>query len=792
MKVSLSWLKEWVEVTLAPQALASRLTLAGFEVESCEPAAADFSGVVVAALLEAAPHPQADKLRVCRVDVGGGQILQIVCGAANARAGLKVALAQVGASLPGGMAIKAAALRGVESQGMLCSARELGMAQTSDGILELPADAPLGVDLRTYLDLNDTIIDVSIYPNRGDAMSVQGLSREVSALLRQPSRRPAWQPVSTTSTATHGLKVLAPKAAPRVLTRVVEGIDNTRATPVWMQERLRRSGLRSISPVVDITNYVMLELGQPLHAYDLRQLDGAMQVRMAHTGESLQLLDGRQIALATDELVIADSSKAIGLAGVMGGMGSSMTTDTSTVLLEVAYFAPSAIAGRARRHGLQTDASQRFERGVDPQGQLLAMERATQLLLELCGGSAGPIAAAVEEGVDAPRASLVLRRNQLSRLLGVSFADDEVAQALQALQMRVEALPEGWRISPPSWRFDLAIEPDLIEEVARVIGLDRITEVPARFPQRFGKRPESLVEERVVLDTLVVRGYQEAINYAFCDPVIQQRLLPEMQSVKLANPIAANMGVMRLSLWPGLLQAALDNQRRQQDRVRLFELGSVFLREGTVVSEPRRVAGIALGLRVPEQWADKAEDVGFHDVKADLEALISLSNASQDFVFDSKSLPCLHPGRSAAVYRDGVCIGHLGELHPELVKQMGFVGAPVLFELDLIAATRQTVARAAQVSRFPQVRRDLSVTLPRETPLSALQTRVRVAAGTLLRELRCFDVYQGQGIESGRKSIAFGLILQDNDKTLTDEDADRLVAAVADDLRLNLDARLRE
>ncbi|MCX7037515.1 MAG: phenylalanine--tRNA ligase subunit beta [Proteobacteria bacterium] len=731
MKVSLSWLKEWVEVTLAPQALASRLTLAGFEVESCEPAAADFSGVVVASLLEAAPHPQADKLRVCRVDVGGGQILQIVCGAANARAGLKVALAQVGASLPGGMAIKAAALRGVESQGMLCSARELGMAQTSDGILELPADAPLGVDLRTYLDLNDTIIDVSIYPNRGDAMSVQGLSREVSALLRQPSRRPAWQPVSTTSTATHGLKVLAPKAAPRVLTR-------------------------------------------------------------AHTGESLQLLDGRQIALATDELVIADSSKAIGLAGVMGGMGSSMTTDTSTVLLEVAYFAPSAIAGRARRHGLQTDASQRFERGVDPQGQMLAMERATQLLLELCGGSAGPIAAAVEEGVDAPRASLVLRRNQLTRLLGVSFADDEVAQALQALQMRVEALPEGWRISPPSWRFDLAIEPDLIEEVARVIGLDRITEVPARFPQRFGKRPESLVDERVVLDTLVVRGYQEAINYAFCDPVIQQRLLPEMQSVKLANPIAANMGVMRLSLWPGLLQAALDNQRRQQDRVRLFELGSVFLREGTVVSEPRRVAGIALGLRVPEQWADKAEDVGFHDVKADLEALISLSNASQDFVFDSKSLPCLHPGRSAAVYRDGVCIGHLGELHPELVKQMGFVGAPVLFELDLIAATRQTVARAAQVSRFPQVRRDLSVTLPRETPLSALQTRVRVAAGTLLRELRCFDVYQGQGIESGRKSIAFGLILQDNDKTLTDEDADRLVTAVADDLRLNLDARLRE
>ena len=792
MKVSLSWLKEWVEVTLAPQALASRLTLAGFEVESCEPAAPPFSGVMVASVLDAQPHPQADKLRVCRVDAGNGDVLQIVCGAANARAGLKVALARVGANLPGGLAIQAAALRGVDSQGMLCSARELGLSTQSDGILELPLDAPVGSDLRAYLDLDDTIVDVSIYPNRGDAMSVQGLSREISALLRQPSRRPPWPTVDVSSTAQHPLQVLAPQAAPRVLIRVVEGIDNTRLTPMWMQERLRRAGLRTISPVVDVTNYVMLELGQPLHAYDLRCLDGALQVRMAAAGESLQLLDGRHIELAQDELVIADSSKAIGLAGVMGGMGSSMTADSTTVLLEVAYFAPAAIAGRARRHGLQTDASQRFERGVDPQGQQLAMDRATALLIELCGGKAGPVTAAAAEGVDDARPSLVLRRSQLSRLLGVSFADDEVAQALQSLQMQVETVPVGFHVAPPSWRFDLAIEPDLIEEVARVIGLDRISEVPARFPQRFGKRPESVIDERVVLDTLVMRGYQEAINYAFCDPQVQQRLLPEGQPVALANPIAANLGVMRLSLWPGLVQAALDNQRRQQDRVRLFEVGSVFLREDNGVSEPRRIAGIALGLRLPEQWADKAEAVAFHDVKADLEAIISLSNCLQEFVFDNVSLSCLHPGRSAAVYRDGLCIGHLGELHPELAKQLGFIGAPVLFELDLLVATRQPLVRAAPVSRFPQVRRDLSVTLPVGTPLSALQTRVRVAAGTLLRELRCFDVYQGQGIESGRKSIAFGLILQDNDKTLTDEDADRLVAAVADDLRATLDARLRE
>lgn len=792
MKVSLSWLREWVEINLDPQSLSSRLTLAGFEVESCEPAAPAFQGVVVARVLEALPHPQADKLRVCQVDAGAPQPLQIVCGAANVRTGLRVALAQVGATLPGGVSIGSAALRGVQSQGMLCSAKELGLAATSEGLLELPDDAPIGADLRRYLDLDDAVLEVSIYPNRGDAMSVRGLSREVAALLAQPAHAPSWQAVPVTTDAAHPLQVLAPQAAPRVLTRVVQGINNTCATPLWMQERLRRAGLRSISPVVDITNYVMLELGQPLHAYDLRQLNGGMQVRWATAGERLTLLDGRQLALASDELVIADEAQAIGLAGVMGGQGSAMTADTTTVLLEVAHFAPSAIAGRARRHGLQTDASQRFERGVDPHGQALAMERATGLLLQLCGGNAGPVTEVAAAGINALRPALRLRRSQLSRLLGVSFTDAQVHQALHALQMQVTDTADGWQVTPPSWRFDITIEPDLIEEVVRVIGLDQVSETPARLPQRFGRRPEAMVDERVLLDTLVARGYHEAINYAFCDPQVQQQLLPHAQALQLANPIAANLAVMRLSLWPGLIQAALDNQRRQQDRVRLFELGSVFLREQGQVREPRRVAGIALGWRAPERWAQRAEPVDFHDVKGDIEAILHLSNCMQDFVFDSVSLPCLHPGRSAAIHRDGQCIGHIGQLHPQLADSLGFVGAPVLFELDLLAATRQPLVRAAPVSRFPQVRRDLSVTLPVHTPLSAVQSRVRVTAGSLLRELRCFDVYQGKGIESGRKSIAFGLILQDNDKTLTDEDADRLVTAVTDDLRQSLDARLRE
>ena len=792
MKLPLSWLREWVDIDLPVSELASRLTLAGFEVESCAPAAPPFQSVVVGALLEAQPHPQADKLRVCQVSVGGPTPLQIVCGAANARAGLKVAVAQVGAALPGDVQIKSAALRGVNSQGMLCSARELGLAQQSEGILELPADAPVGTELRQYLDLDDVILEVSIYPNRGDAMSVQGLAREVSALLRQPARQPQWPAVDVTSAQVHPLTVSATSAAPRVLTRVVSGIDNTRTTPHWLQERLRRAGLRPISPAVDVTNYVMLELGQPLHAYDLAKLQGGLQVRLAQAGETLELLDGRTITLAADELVIADDSRSIALAGVMGGRGSGMEPAATAVLFESACFTPAAIAGRARRHGLQTDASQRFERGVDPKGQQTAIDRATQLLLQICGGAAGPVVSAASQDIDAPRPALVLRRKQLARLVGTSLPDEAVRAALLSLQMQVEDVAEGWQVTPPSWRFDIVIEADLIEEAVRVIGFDQVPEQPARLPQRFRSRPEAQIEERVILDALSARGYQEAINYAFCDPVLQQRLFPERTAVRLLNPIAADLGVMRLSLWPGLLKSALENQRRQQDRVRLCELGTVFATLEQGVSETRRIAGVVLGARLPEQWGTAAAAADFFDLKADALSIINLSNRAQDFVFEPVSLNCLHPGRAARILRDGAEVGWLGELHPELVHELGYSSAPLLFELDRHLATQQPLARMSAVSRFPQVRRDLSVLLPVATPLSALRDRVMFLSGPLLRELRIFDVYQGQNIETGRKSVAFGLIFQDNNKTLADDDADRIVALVADDLRSSLDAQLRE
>ncbi|MEO7806292.1 MAG: phenylalanine--tRNA ligase subunit beta, partial [Steroidobacteraceae bacterium] len=614
MKLPLSWLKEWVDPHWSAEDLSRRLTMTGFEVEGIAPAAGPFTGVVVAQITSAAPHPQADKLQVCQVEAGSGTSLQIVCGAKNARAGLKVALAQVGAVLPNEMKIGAAKLRGVDSQGMLCSAKELGLASISTGLIELAVDAPLGANLREYLDLEDSVLDVSIYPNRGDAMSVRGIAREVSALAQVPLRGPRITPVPAhPGSKPFPVHVEAPAAAPRMITRVIRGIDNRRATPVWMQERLRRCGLRPISPVVDVTNYLLVELGQPMHAYELGRLSGQMRVRMAREGEPLTLLDGRKISLAPDILVIADDQRPIGLAGIMGGEGTSITDDARDVFLEIAYFAPAAISGRARRFGLQTDASQRFERGVDPALQEAACERATQLILQIAGGRAGPLQV-FEDGAalaaSAARKPIALRANRLEMLIGMALAPQKVEDALSALGMSLQKTRDGWNVTPPSWRFDLGIEEDLIEEALRSIGYDAVPEIPAPRRMSFARLPESAVPERVLLDALVARGYCEAINYSFVDPVLQQRLFPGVASLTLRNPIASDLSAMRVSLWPGLVHAALENQRRQQDRVRLFELATVFaLDEGGTLGEPRRLAGIAFGSRVPEQWGGGRERI---------------------------------------------------------------------------------------------------------------------------------------------------------------------------------------
>ena len=794
MKIPYEWLCEWVNVPWPARELGSRLTMAGFELEALEAAAPAFSHVIVAEILETSPHPQAEKLRICRVTTGQGEPLQIVCGASNARAGLRTALAQVGAVLPGELTIKAAKLRGVDSNGMLCSAKELGLATESAGILELADDAPLGRSLREYLKLDDSVLELNVTPNRGDAMSVLGIAREVAALTGGTITGPSLAPMPARGSETYAVRLDAPAACPRFAARVIRGVNNQAVTPLWLRERLRRAGVRSISPIVDVTNYVLIELGQPMHAYDLAQLHGDIHVRLARSGESAKLLDGHSVPLDSDVLVIADGADIVGLAGIMGGERTAVSAHTIDVFLEVAFFSPEAIAGRPRRLGVQTDASQRFERGVDPAHQERAIERATALICAIAGGAPGPTVM-TESPEHLPRRRPVrLRREQLSRLLGTDVAAERVSDIFHALQMNTLHTREGWEVTPPAHRFDITIEADLIEEVARIEGFAKIAEQPALAPQLFRPLPEASAPERAVLETLAARGYHEAITLAFVDPVLQSKLFPRREALALSNPIASDLAVMRVSLWPGLLRTALENQHRQQDRVRLIEHGARFELEGGRLTEVDSLAGLALGSRLPEQWgAGEASrsDTDFYDVKADLEALFAATGAGAAIAFEAAEHSCLNPGRSARIVR-GEAVGWLGELHPTLVRELGFNGAPVLFEIDFGAALHVALPRASEVSRFPQVRRDIAVIVDESVTLSALRERVTLTASSLLHGLRVFDIYRGQGIEKGRKSVALGLIFQDISRTLTDEDVDHAVASVVADLRATLSARIRE
>jgi phenylalanyl-tRNA synthetase beta chain len=793
MKVPYSWLAEWVKVPWPAPELGSRLTLAGFELESLSPAAPPFTDVVVAQIVSAEPHPQADKLQVCQVTTGEGPPLSIVCGAPNARAGLKSALAKIGALLPADVHIKAAKLRGIESQGMLASSKELGLSEDSAGILELPDDAPLGADLRTYLDLDESVLDLSVSPNRGDAMSIIGVAREVAALSGGVVAGPE---IARGARAAETLPVRleAGAACPRLAGCIVRVIDNHKPTPIWLRERLRRAGLRSISPVVDVTNYVMLELGQPLHAYDLDKLRGGITVRLARAGESLTLLDGKTLIAEPDVMVIADADGPVGLAGVMGGARTMVSAETTCVFFESAFFAPDAVQGRGRRYGLTTDAGQRFERGVDPAGQERAIARALMLLHPIAGGVAGSVRV-TELAEHLPvRTPVTLTRTHLKRLLGADIAPERVTQALHGLQMQVQPTADGWRATPPSWRFDIAIEPDLIEEVARIVGFEAIPETDAAIPQRFRPLPAAQPAESAYLEALAARGYQEAITLAFVDPALQSQLFPGQAALTLANPIASDLAQMRLSLWPGLLRAALENQHRQQDRIRLFEHGIRFEVSGDGTREIDSLAAVALGGRLPEQWGLSREErapADFYDVKGDLEVLLAATGVRHSFNFEAAVLPGLHPGRAARLLRRGARVGSIGELHPTLVKRLGFTYPPVLFELD-VAALAVAASTYQEISRFPQVRRDLAIVVDEAITLSSVAERVTLAASSLLRDLRVFDVYRGPGLEKGRKSVALGLIFQDISRTLTDSDVERLMASVVADLRENLNARIRE
>ena len=791
MKFSENWLRELVEVKADRAALAHALTMAGLEVEELTPLGEGLAGVVVAEIVAAEKHPQADRLQVCKVDAGQGEPLQIVCGAPNARVGIKVPLATVGAQLPGDVSIKAAKLRGVESFGMLCSAKELGIDADASGLLELPLDAPVGQPLAAYLGLPDASFELKLTPNRPDCLGLVGLAHDVAALFGSHVKTVAQAEVPVSSEARRGIRLEAGKDAPRYLGRIIEGIDLAAKTPLWLAERLRRAGLRPINAVVDVTNYVMLELGQPLHAFDNDTLDGDIVVRHARAGETLKLLDGSEAKLDDGFVLIADEKKALAVAGVMGGHDSRVTDATRNVFLESAHFAPAAIMGRARKLGLHTDASHRFERGVDPGLPRRALERASELLLAIAGGQAGPVLVA-ENAADLPQpVPVTLRRARLKRVLGVDVADAEVARIFTALGMRVETIGDGWRVTAPSSRFDIEREEDLIEEVARIFGYDKI---PTHSPSGalvLAIEPEARINELALREQLAARGYHEAVNLSFVAAELLSRWGFNEQLVPLANPLSADLAVMRPSLLPGLVEALRHNRARQQERVRLFEVARVFA-EGNPPIETPSLAIAACGTARAEQWGEPSRALDFFDLKGDLDALLAWGGESERWSVHADGLPgWLHPGRGARISRDGETAGYLGALHPQLAKALDLGPDVHVLELALEPLLARRLPKAQPVARFPSVRRDIAVEVPEDVTWSRIGEVVRGTLGGVLKELRLFDRYSGKGVEAGRKSLAMGLILQDASRTLVDDDADRCVRQAIAALEQTCQAKLR-
>ena len=808
MKFSENWLRELVEIKADRSTLAHALTMAGLEVEELTPLGGDLTGVVVAEIIAAEKHPEADRLQVCKVDVGQGEPLQIVCGAPNARVGIKVPLATVGAKLPGGpfqpamasgalgllpsgVVIKAAKLRGVESFGMLCSAKELGIDADASGLLELPLDAPIGQSLADYLGLPDASFELKLTANRPDCLGLVGLAHDVAALFGSAVKVSAQAIAPVTSEARRGIRLEAGKDAPRYLGRIVEGIEPAARTPLWMAERLRRAGLRPISAVVDVTNYVMLELGQPLHAFDNDALEGNIVVRHAHDGETLKILDGSEAKLDPGFVLVADEKKGLAVAGVMGGYDSRVTDATRNIFLESAHFAPAAIMGRARKLGLHTDASHRFERGVDPQLPRRALERATELLLAIAGGNAGPVLVA-ENLADLPTpAAVTLRRARLKRVLGVEVADAEVTRIFTALGMQVVVTADGWQVTAPSSRFDIEREEDLIEEVARIFGYDKIPTATPAGALTLAVEPEARINELALREQLAARGYHEAVNLSFVAAELLASWGFSEKLVPLANPLSADLAVMRPSLLPGLIEALRHNRARQQERVRLFEVARVFAAGDPPVETPS-LAIVASGSARAEQWGESSRMLDFHDLKGDLDALIAWGGEPQRWSVHADGLPSwLHPGRAARVAHDGETVGYLGALHPQLAKVLD-LGADVhVLEVALEPILRRRLPQAQAVARFPAVRRDIAMDVPETAGWSQIEQVVRRTLGERLKELRLFDRYSGKGVEAGRKSLAMGLILQDASRTLTDDDADRCVREAIAALEQTCKAKLR-
>jgi len=789
MQISENWLREWVNPPVDSETLASQLTMAGLEVGSLNVAAPALPGVVVAEIVAVESHPDADKLNLCQVN-DGKETFSVVCGATNVRAGLKVALARIGAELPG-IKIKKAKLRGVESEGMICSATELQLAESSEGILELPGDAPIGISIVEYLSLDDSIIDIDLTPNRGDCLSIAGVAREVSAINKIALTQNNVTPVDSSIDDSFEVELLAPQQCPRYVGRIIKGIDPQAQTPMWMQEKLRRCGLRPISPVVDVTNYVMMELGQPMHGFDFDKLNGGIRVRLAQPAEKVALLDQSEVECRDDTLLIADHSGGVALAGIMGGIDSSVQPDTRNIFLEAAHFTAIELAGKARGFGMHTDASHRFERGVDAQLPPIAMQRATGLLLEIVGGEAGPIIDAVANDYMPQTQDVELRYERLNRLLGIEVAREEVSDILQRLNMQIAEGTEGWQVTPPSYRFDINIEADLVEEVGRLIGYNNIPGKREASHIQMDSFSEQRVSVNQVRDVLVERGYFEAVTYSFVSPELQDLLDPGQQVLPLSNPISADMSVMRTRLLPGLVQALQHNLNRQQSRVRLFETGLCFIPDGENLVQTPHIAGVITGSRIDDGLYTAGEGVDFFDVKGDLESILRLADESE-LGFTRSDNPLLHPGQGADLTLRGETIGFVGALHPSLLNKLDINQSVLVFETKISPILTRKLPNFVEMSRFPFIRRDISITVEENLPVRELVDSIYSLKNEILQEVFVFDVYTGKEVRNNRKSVALGLILQDFSRTLVDEDVEDFVAKVLLQLKEHYNAELRE
>ncbi|PWR00502.1 phenylalanine--tRNA ligase subunit beta [Leucothrix pacifica] len=795
MKVSETWLREWVNPEIDAAEIGSQLTMAGVELDGIEPVAADFSNVVVAEILSAEKHPGADKLRICQVNCGQDEPVQIVCGAPNARAGLKAPLAMIGAVLGASdgssFKIKKSKLRGELSFGMLCSASELGLAESADGLLEIAADAPVGQDIREYMMLNDVILELDATPNRADCLSIAGIAREVGVLTQTQVTAPEIATVEVVSDEQFGIEIQATDDCQRYAGRIIRNVNVKAETPLWMVERLRRADIRSLGPVVDVTNYVMIEQGQPMHGFDFDKLSGGIVVRKAAEGEPLTLLDGREVALNENTLVIADQEKAVALAGIMGGLDTSVTDDTQNIFLESAYFVPEKIMGKSRNYGLHTDSSHRFERGVSPDLQAKALERATQLILEICGGEVAAVNDVVSNPALLDRSAIILQSSDIVRHLGITVDAERVTDILQRLGCEVEVASESWSVTPPVFRFDISREVDLIEEVARVYGYDKIPSRLRPMEPRIARKLETEVNEDILRQLLVAKGYREAVTYSFVPSEIELMLNPAQEQIRLANPISEELAIMRSTLWSGLIPALVKNLNRQQSRVRLFEMGLNFVKTDSGIKQRKQLAGVITGTRNTEHWDTKAENVDFFDIKGDVEKLLAEATETT-FHFAAVAHPALHPGQSAQIIDGDNVVGWVGALHPRLEKSLGLSQTVFLFELDMDRVSKKSLSAYKKLSRFPSIRRDLALIVDQSVTASAISRVLENAGVEALTSHSVFDVYEGPGVEAGQKSLALGLIFQDFSRTLEDADINAHVDSIVQLLEKQTGGVLRQ